>query len=528
MDYGQHVNPNKTSQTNPIFGKTMEKNEAGGYGFKKDSWSRLNNFLILGSEGGTYYVQERELTVQNADNIIACIKEDGARVVNLIVDISHAGRAPKNDPAIFTLCLAAVYGNEETKKLARENIFRVCRTGTHLFQFCETYKKVGGKTSRALKRGISNYYLNKTPDQLALQLIKYRQRNGWTHRDVLRIAHPTGKSDETKRLLRFAAGKLPEGPVHAVVEAFQRIQSETDEKVAAKIIREARLPWEAVPTDLLKSKIVWDALLPNIGYTALMRNLGKLSSIGMLDSNLSDSAKFIINRLSNEESMKKARVHPFQILLAYSTYGAGKGVKGSLTWKPIGAISQVLDSAFFKSFGNVVPTKKNILVGMDVSGSMTSARINNTHITAATGAMIMSLIHYRTEPHCEIVAFDTNAKLVKIGNMSSLDGFIKEANAFGGGGTDCSIPFRYAIDRKLNVDGFIIYTDSGTWAGDMHPVQAFNVYRKHAYEPAKAIGVEMSSTSTTIVDPENANMRTIVGMDANVPHLVTDFIGTLQ
>ena len=87
----------KAPQSQPIPGreKDMMRNSAGGFAFKADSFARMERFLILGSEGGTYYVDERDLTKQNVDNLRACIATDGPRAVRLIRDISVAGRAPR-------------------------------------------------------------------------------------------------------------------------------------------------------------------------------------------------------------------------------------------------------------------------------------------------------------------------------------------------------------------------------------------------------------------------------------------------
>ena len=53
----------------PIPGANQVPNSAGGYAWELDDWARLDRFLILGSEGGTYYVSERKLTKDNA----ACV-----------------------------------------------------------------------------------------------------------------------------------------------------------------------------------------------------------------------------------------------------------------------------------------------------------------------------------------------------------------------------------------------------------------------------------------------------------------------
>src|SRR6266705_2585851 len=94
------------------------RNSEGGYSWQVDDWTRLDRFLILGAEGGTYYIAERDLVKQNHDAIIRCIKADGVRAVNRIVEISDSGRAPQNDPAIFALALVAAHSGPEAKALA--------------------------------------------------------------------------------------------------------------------------------------------------------------------------------------------------------------------------------------------------------------------------------------------------------------------------------------------------------------------------------------------------------------------------
>src|SRR5258708_4542503 len=100
MVYKSHFNRKATPQNAPIPGSNQVPNSAGGYSFPVDDWTRLDRFLILGSEGGSYYATERQLTLENAKSVMQCIAADGPRAVQRIVEISEAGRAPKNDPAI--------------------------------------------------------------------------------------------------------------------------------------------------------------------------------------------------------------------------------------------------------------------------------------------------------------------------------------------------------------------------------------------------------------------------------------------
>jgi len=135
INYARLFHRRATLQSEPIPGSAQAPNSAGGYAWQVDDWTRLDRFLILGAEGGTYYLGERNLVKQNHDALVRCIQADGVRAVNRIVEISDTGRAPKNDPAIFALALVAAHGNPAAKALAFQNLGKVCRMGTHLFHF---------------------------------------------------------------------------------------------------------------------------------------------------------------------------------------------------------------------------------------------------------------------------------------------------------------------------------------------------------------------------------------------------------
>src|SRR5919106_3861025 len=114
MSYLKRIRPRRPSQSAPIRGSGQVANSAGGYAWAVDDWTRLRRFLILGSEGGSYYAAEWTLTRKNARAVERCLAEDGPRTVAEIVRVSHEGRAPKNDPAIFALALAAAAEDEST------------------------------------------------------------------------------------------------------------------------------------------------------------------------------------------------------------------------------------------------------------------------------------------------------------------------------------------------------------------------------------------------------------------------------
>ena len=175
-----------TPQSAPLAGTVP--NSAGGHAFPVDDWTRLDRFLVLGCEGGSYYAGEAALTRDNAQAVLRATAADGARAVARIVAISEGGRAPNNDAALFALALAAAADDLGTRQAALAALPRVARTGTHLFQFAAFAEGARG-WGRALRRAVGAWYAAQPAERLAYQLVKYRQRNGWSHRDLLRLAH---------------------------------------------------------------------------------------------------------------------------------------------------------------------------------------------------------------------------------------------------------------------------------------------------------------------------------------------------
>jgi 60 kDa SS-A/Ro ribonucleoprotein len=525
-NYLKHIT--ETPQTEAIPGRedAMKLNHAGGYSFQVDDWARLNRFLILGTEGGTYYVGEGKLTRENAGVVLRCIKQDGIRVVNRIVEVSDQGLAPKNDPAIFALALCAKNGDDTTRSLAYKSVPKVCRIGTHLFQFAECINELGG-WGRGARKAVASWYTEREPEKLAYQLVKYRQRNGWSHRDLLRLSHPKATDDDHALLLRYAAGKIEGatgGELPNIITAYEFAKTATIAQTVS-LIEDFDMPRECVNTEYLNDPKVLEALLQNMPTTALIRNLGNLTKAGVLTP-FSDGTKRAIELLTNAESIQKSRVHPMAIYLAMITYGSGHGDRGRGEWTPVQEVMGALDNAFYASMPNVVPSGKRVLFALDTSGSMGGGYGTGRGYDAPIAkAAAMALIAAKTEPRSMIIGVDTGVQQVGIHPNMRLDDAIKEAGRHGGGGTDLSLPYRALMAQKYDVDGVVVYTDSETWAGRGHPSQALNEYRRSVGHEVRNVIASMTATSHSVGDVEDPLTLQCVGLDASLPQTISQFIG---
>src|SRR6266513_3568958 len=224
----------------------QEPNSAGGFAWAVDAWTRLRRFLVLGSEGGSYYASEWSLTRENAQAVEQCVREDGLRAVDEIVRVSTEARAPKNDTALYALALAAGVGDVETRQAALVALPQVARTGTHLFQFALFVEGFRG-WGRSLRRAVGRWYAAQPVDALAYQAVKYRQRAGVTHRDLLRLAHPASRvgagnptldvSPEHARLFEWIVRGGETDRLPAQVEGFAKAQRAATPAEAAALVR---------------------------------------------------------------------------------------------------------------------------------------------------------------------------------------------------------------------------------------------------------------------------------------------------
>lgn len=528
------------------------KNAAGGYTFKIDDEARVRRFLTIGSTGGTYYTGEKELTRENADILIKVAESDkGLWLVETIVEISQAGRAPKQNPGIFGLAVCASLGSDEVRKAALDAVPKVCRTGTSLFLFAKYCSQFRG-WGRGLRRAIGSWFVDKPVEDAAYQMIKYRQREGWSQRDLLRSAHPIITIPSGKALFNWTVNgnvETSRGPggeqrpvgatkedLPALIAAFEEAQAATNTADWVRLVEQFPLSWEMLPDAAVKQKEVWAALIQNkrLPIGAMVRQLPRLTNAGVFDD--SDLLRKVVADLQDVDKLRKGRIHPINQLIALKTYAGGHSLRGSSTWSPKRQLVDALDASFYAAYGAIEPANKRFLIGLDVSGSMGSMAsglpISCRDLSAAIG-----LVTVATEVECDVIGFTGGWGGGRYGGRASsgpvtelaisprqrLDDVIRTISGLDFGSTDCSLPFQWAQQHGKLYDCFIVITDGETYAGTPHPFQALTEYRRKTGIDAKSIVVAMTSTGFSIADPSDPGMLDVPGFDSSVPSLISSF-----
>ncbi|XP_053373250.1 RNA-binding protein RO60-like [Mercenaria mercenaria] len=538
---------------------------------------RLQRFLVIGCDGGSYYATDHAIQNENVDFIKRLIDTGkGVDVVAKIKEISVSRRNMKQDPILLALAICARSHNRNTKSAAYDLLLDVCRTPTHLFtfvKFSEQESKEGTGWGNAHKRGVSKWYTMKDPERLARLVTKCKKRASWSHKDVIRLAHTKTTDVALGFILRYIAKGLhkaremyilnasnvtPEtaaklDKLAVFIENFEQAGSCKNPQQLCSMIRQYKLTWEQCNSELLKNKDVWLALLPHMPIEATIRNLGRMTSYGMLAENSEDeqlvldkirSMNTVTDRTVSEdedegygmnvgvqhaqgESLGNRRqvLHPFKILLALITYKTGHGDKGSRSWTPNQRIMEALDRAFYQAFERVEPTGKKYYLAVDVSGSMSQPVLGSSNISCSTAAATMMMVTAKTEQHCIIKGYSQEMVDIGVEPSDTIDTVQRRVDTIPVGNTDCAKPMIDAMENKIkDVDVFVVYTDNETWYGKCHPFYALQEYRQYSERPnAKLIVCGMCSTEFTIADPSDQHMLDVIGFDSSAPAIISDF-----
>jgi 60 kDa SS-A/Ro ribonucleoprotein len=371
------------------------KNSAGGFVFTVDEMQRLRRFLVLGTEGGTYYIGERELTKQNASSSSTWLHA-GAWTSS-----TRSSRSPTVAVRRKTTRLCSRWRpsrlsvTRRRRTAAYQALTKVARIGTHLFQFlryvpsstgwragsaarCQRLVPHGRRRSRppSRSRSTASVRAGRTAMCSARRTPTQRPEPLAGARRALRVDGRQGgqqrapAEDRSRRTWR----RWPNTPAET-----------------AHLVREFGLTWEMLQTEHLNEKVVWEALLESdkVGITALIRQLPRLTNLGLLDDlHLAEQGDQPADR--HRAAPEGARPPDQPPGGAADLRGWSRSERSSHTWTPVSKVVDALDAAFYAAFDAIVPSGTRHLMALDVSGSMGNP-VNGLPLTCreASGAMAM-------------------------------------------------------------------------------------------------------------------------------------------
>ena len=542
MNYKFFSNKNKTPQNRAIPGREAEmvKGRSGGYMFEAGIWQTLKRCLLVGTAHSTYYANKRELTDDFVDTVKEAVAADANRVAEEIVYASD-GRSINNSAPILALVLLSMGHTPEAKQAFVKIFPQVVRTGSHFYEWLNYTKSMRG-FGKVIKQVGTAWLAKEDVKGLAYQLLKYQQRHGFTNRDALRLFHIKPPTPEHDRLYDWVVNgwselpeSIPNGATKQIwwYEWLKRHPEETH-----RAISEGRLTHEMAAPVGNMDRQAWQLLFETMPIGALLRNLGSLTQLEVLRADATSNCETarcggsphcsdwrgcdrVEELLSNQKYLRKARIHPIDVLKALKTYASGGKIgRSKKTWIPVPRIVDILEKALELSFTVVKPTNKVFLHAVDISGSMSYGVVDSVGLSCCEIATAMALVTAKAEKNYAIRGFSTKFIDLGITKRDSFRSALKKASNQNFGGTDASVAYDWAIKHKFKADVICFWTDSESWAGRKHPAQALKEYRRRVNPNAKAVYVTLAPYNITLVDPKDKNSWDLAGFDPGIPRLI--------
>jgi 60 kDa SS-A/Ro ribonucleoprotein len=211
-------------------------------------------------------------------------------------------------------------------------------------------------------------------------------------------------------------------------------------------------------TALPLSKKDWTAIARRAPWQMTRMNLNTFARHGVFGE--PGMAELIANRLRDPAAIAKARVMPYQLLVAYGMAEANSDVPK--------VVCEALQDAMEIAIANVPSIEGQVYVCPDVSGSMSSPLTGMRHgaTTAARCIDVAALVAaavVRKNQRAEVLPFEHGVVKVQLNSRDSVMTNASKLAAIGGGGTNCSAPLKKLNSRQASGDLVIFISDYESW-----------------------------------------------------------------
>ncbi|MBN1310908.1 MAG: TROVE domain-containing protein [Anaerolineae bacterium] len=500
-----------------VYAKADGRNPEGFPSFEHSLEEAYLQVLLTNTLTGTFYATEKKLLDESLSLHAEMALTDPGFMARAIVYARREGLM-RLQPVVGLAYLA-----KADQALFKSIFSRVILTPGDLTDFIEIARGgvVPGGIGRAIKSAV-NDWLNGLSEYHA---IKYaRGGQGYSLRDILRLSHPKPAGEVRDAIFMWltdaekwqSTEKQALTPQITAFERLKRLDNGNSQAEARRLIDEGRLPYEVV-TGVLKPDVeTWRVLMRQMPYLALLRHLNTLQRAGVLADG--EAARYVAERLSSEEALRRARVLPFQIFMAYRMF------------EPVGGseqqVANALADALEASLVNM-PTLDGICIAPDVSGSMTGQLTRQGKTRYADVAGIFAAALFRASPNARVLPFRERVVETRLNQRDSLMTTAERINQLVSGGTAISAPISYLLDHKVMVSSFIGITDNIEWAADQSGNLGFlptwHKYKNRVAPDARAFLLTIAPYRHAVAPTDEPDVHYIYGWN----DVVLKYIGLM-
>jgi len=296
----------------------------------------------------------------------------------------------------------------------------------------------GRRIPQSVKRGIADAAQNLYTER---SLVKYdSDSKAVRFADVIQLTHPLPKTAIQSVLFKHALDRRYNAKV-AVPEALKFVKSNSEFKTADLDLDNIKgATWEQLSSKTKMDAAAWEAVIPTMGYMALLKNLRNFVEAGVDRKVLNAVAAKIADPLE----VAKSKQLPFRFWSAYNAIGGNNVFK------------LAIDDALNASASNVPALKGKTLILVDVSGSMGAKLSDKSEVSRYDAAALFAGVLASRANDATLVWFDGSSGQVNFDKKASaLE--IKKAIPNCGGWT--SLDAAVARWYKAGFDRVVVLTD---------------------------------------------------------------------
>ncbi len=432
-------------------------NEAGGRAYRLSPRHALAQVAATGCFGNSYYSQAED----QLNQLLALVAQVDDNVFLAKLALYSRERAFLKDmPAALLLVLS-----KRDRDLFRRVFARVVDNGRvlrTLFQMVRSGRFGRKSLSYALQRAFQRW-LN---DAGVGMLLSASIGSDPSLRDVLRLARPTPPENARRALYGWLTGKTEAKWAPATADdlpaevrtlcAYRAAQTAEEQ---AAILAQARFRWDLL-ADAARGPLVWKQIARLMGPQALRMNLNTLLRHGVFADD-PEMVQYVAGRIADAEEIRRSRQFPYQYLAA--ALNAADTLPAP--------VREALGEAAEIACGNVPELPGPVVVGLDVSGSMSSP-VTGQRGRGATSTMrcvdvaaLFAAAVLRRNPQSVVVPFDTQAYRADVTADMPILSLAARLARYGGGGTDCSLPLAEANRAHADTPfaGCVLVSDNESW-----------------------------------------------------------------
>ncbi|HLM59532.1 MAG TPA: TROVE domain-containing protein, partial [Pyrinomonadaceae bacterium] len=355
----------------------------------------------------------------------------------------------------------------------------------------------------------------------AEQIFKQSVGQSPSFADVLKMVHPKPKDATREALYGYFIGrdvdadKLPE-----IVKNYERFKN-------GDTLEVPNVPFQML-TALPISTREWTEIARNAAWQMTRMNLNTFQRHGVFQN--AEIVEIVADRLRDREAIHRAKVFPYQLLVAYTAASQNPQIPRQIT--------DALQDAMEIATENVPEISGKVYVFPDISGSMHSAITGfrqgaTSAVRCIDAAALFAAAILRKNPTAEVIPFESDVVKVSLNARDSIMTNAQKLASLPAGGTNCSAPLRHLNRAKASGDVLIYVSDNESWidtpihgrfgGSGTKTMKQWNEF-KSRNPAAKLVCIDIQPYAHTQAK-ERADILNVGGFSDQVFTLVSEFAG---